>query len=174
MRPLSPRGRLIRDAIIYTPLFAACLLFAALMLTGLIDFAIVGFIILVGVCFLFGYQCIQSLRDLRRAPEETNGIIARRWTKRDGFLVKSHYISVARTIFRVPVESYMELQAEDSVRVVAFPHTGTVVSVERTGRPEQTGKTGPTESRGRGRTLRTARRDTPRRSGDDATGDSPS
>jgi hypothetical protein len=115
-------------------------------------------VLLAGVTFLFGYQSIQSLRDLRSDPSVVTGGIVRRWTKRDGFIVKSHYINVERTIFRIPVESYMDLKVNDTVRVVAYPHTGTVLSVERTGRVvEEEPAPGPAPAKGRMRTLRTAR-----------------
>ncbi|MHB8574185.1 MAG: hypothetical protein ACYDCQ_02530, partial [Dehalococcoidia bacterium] len=76
MPELTPRARLIRDAIIYTPLFLLTAALALSMLVGMVDFAIVAFVLLGGMGFLFGYQSVQSLRDLSKQPVETSGSIA--------------------------------------------------------------------------------------------------
>lgn len=162
MPTLTPRTRLIRDAMIYTPLFALTGGIAVLMLVGAVDFAVVAFVLLAGMGFLFGYQSIQSWRDLAKRPVEVSGPIGRRWSKRDAFVAKSYYIAVNKAIFRIPVENYLELQKGDTVLLHAYPHTGTVVSVERTGRMEPEAPAppkapGPIVAEGRQRTLRTAR-----------------
>jgi hypothetical protein len=161
---LSPRGRLIRDAIIYTPIFLLCAVLLLLMMAGVIDRAIVGMILLAIVTFLFGYQSIQTLRDLREQPRQFEGAVARRWTKRDGFVVKSHYVAVNKAIFRIPVDAYMDVKVGDSVRIEAYPHTGMVLRCERTARPEPEAPEPKAEAEsraapasGRMRTLRTAR-----------------
>ncbi|HEY7293868.1 MAG TPA: hypothetical protein VH916_02460, partial [Dehalococcoidia bacterium] len=63
MPDFSPRGRLIRDAIIYTPIFVLCAVVLLLMFVGIVDRAVVGMVLLAIVTFLFGYQSIQTLRD---------------------------------------------------------------------------------------------------------------
>ncbi len=162
MPDLSPRGRLIRDAIIYTPIFLLCAFVLVLMLIGVLDRAIVGMVLLAVVTFLFGYQSIQTLRDLRERPRQFEGAVARRWTKRDGFVVKSHYVAVNKAIFRIPVDAYMDVKTGDSVRIEAYPHTGLVLRCERTARPEPAAPAPQAEASaapasGRMRTLRTAR-----------------
>lgn len=136
MPDLSARGRVIRDAIIYTPLFAASAAALLLMIVGVWDRAPVAMVLLLGVGFLFGYQSIQSLRDMRQEPATVKGRVARRWTKRDAFVAKSHYIAIEKSIFRIPVQSYLDVRVGDSVTIVAYPHTGTVLSVERAPRDE--------------------------------------
>jgi len=171
MPALSPRGRIVRDALVYTPVFVIAAVILLLMFLGVMDRAIVGMVLLALVVFLFGYQSVQSLRDLNAVPRSIEGAVARRWTKRDGFVVKSYYVTVARGIYRIPVESYLDLHVGDIVRIAAYPHTGMVVSVERTGRALEAEKpVGPVEAQGRMRTLRTAR-STPRARR--AAGDSP-
>ena len=157
MPVLSPRGRIVRDALIYTPLFVLSAGLLALMLANVVDRAIIGMILLAGMAFLFGYQSVQSLRDLSAAPRTVTGVITRRWTKRDAFVAKSHYITVERAIYRIPVESYLDLLERDTVTIVAYPHTGTVVSVERAARPDVEQPVPSSVARGRLRTLRTAR-----------------
>lgn len=163
MPDLSPRGRLVRDAIIYTPPF---LVFAAVLLLMAFGWGgrpIIGMVIVAFLVFLFGYQSIQSLRDLATEPRDVAGPIARRWAKRDGFLWKSHYISVQKSIYRIPITTYLDLKAGEAVRVHAYPHTGMVVVVERL-TPEGQDAATPAplaapvrQPKGRERTLRTAR-----------------
>lgn len=136
MPDLSPRARVIRDAVIYTPLFLLVLAALLLMVVGIWDRAPVAMVLLAVVGFLFGYQSIQSLRDLRERPETVKGPVERRWTKRDAFVAKSQYIAVNKGIFRIPVQSYLDVKVGDTVTIVAYPHTGTVVSVERAERTE--------------------------------------
>lgn len=156
MLDLSPRGRVVRDAVIYTPLFLACVLGILAMLLSQ-DPPIIGLVLVALMAFLFGYQSIQSLRDLSAAPLTVEGPITRRWTKRDAFVSKSNYITVERGIYRIPIESYLDLLEKDIVRVVAYPHTGTVVSVERLDRPVEEVQPSSPIAKGRMRTLRTAR-----------------
>ncbi len=166
MRELSPRGRLFRDAAIYTPLFLGCLGLLIWMTLDAGARAPVGMVLLAGMAFLFGYQCLQSLRDLREQPRSFSGPITRRWTKRDAFVSKSYYITVDRAIYRIPVQIYLDLLVRDVVAIVAFPHTGTVLSVERLSRPEPEEPAPAAGSKSRMRTLRTARLSAPaRRSG---------
>src|SRR5438067_1041980 len=133
MPQLSARGRIVRDALIYTPLFLLCLTGVILLLLSF-DRPWIGIVLLGFVTFLFGFQSVQSLRDLTSTPRETTGTISRRWTKRDAMIAKRYYVTVERAIFRIPVDAYLGLREKDTVRIVAYPHTGTVVSVERTGR----------------------------------------
>lgn len=159
MPNLTPRGRLIRDALIYTPPFLFFLVLIALMLAGVVGFAIFGLIILAVLAFLFGYQSVQSLRDLLDQPHDTVGPVRRRWTKRDGFIVKNYYIAVEKTIFHIAIDDYMSLKVGDTVRIHAYPHTGTIVWVrkEDEGEPQPEQRADLARPKGRARTLRTAR-----------------
>jgi hypothetical protein len=167
MTRLSPRARLIRDAILYTPPFALFATMLALMIAGIWDRAIVGMIIIALLTFLFGYQSIQTFRDLFSQPRDLVGPIRRLWTKRDGFVVKNYYMSVEKAIFHIPADEYLQLREGDLVRVHAYPHTGTVIAIEKIAREapehaEPVPRDLPRAASGRMRTLRTARA-TPRR-----------
>lgn len=165
MPELSPRGRLVRDAILYTPPFVVLGAVLVLMLLGWGGRPIIGMVIVAFLVFLFGYQSVQSLRDLGSRPRDVEGPIARRWTKRDGFVWKSQYITVQRSIFRIPVEMYLDIKVGDTVRVHAYPHTGLVIAVERLAREapavaasDAALPAAPARAaKGRERTLRTAR-----------------
>lgn len=141
------RSALIRQAVLYTPLFVATAVLFLLTLVGVIKGGIVMYIFLVIGVLLFGYQSIQALRDLRTNPVVTQGAITRIWSKMDFFVSRSYYIAMRRTIFRIPVTDYYDLREEAKrmradgtdedyrieVRVTHFPHTGNVISLERTG-----------------------------------------
>ena len=144
----SPRAGLIRTAIFYTPLFLLTLVSFLAMLIGVLDGGIVLLVIAGIATFLFGYQSIQSLRDLRaNRTATTQGPVNRIWSKMDFFISRSYYISVGRSIFRIPIQAYWDLREEAKrmradgsdedyrieVRVEHYPHTGNVISVERLG-----------------------------------------
>jgi len=131
--PGSARAAVIRAALIYTPLFVAGAALTVLSIAGPIDAGIVLTIIEAGVTILFGYQSIQAIRDLSAELVRTEGVIARRWSKMDLFITRSHYISVNRNIFRLPVEDWFGLAEDDIVVVTHYPHTGSVAGVEKIG-----------------------------------------
>jgi hypothetical protein len=146
--PLPGRSALIRSAIFYTPLFLLTLASLLAMLTGLLDGGIVLIVIAAVAAFLFGYQSIQALRDLRASRLlVTQGAVNRIWSKMDMFISRSYYINVNRNIFRIPIDAYWDLREEAKkmradgtdedyrieVRVEHYPHTGNVTKVERLG-----------------------------------------
>lgn len=132
--PASAHFAVVRASLIYTPLFLAGAALTVLSAAGTINAGIVLTIIEAGVTLLFGYQAIQSLRDLGADLVRTEGVIARRWSKMDLFITRSHYISVNRSIFRLPVEDWYNLSEDDIVAITHYPHTGTVARIETTGR----------------------------------------
>lgn len=145
---LPGRGALIRSAAFYTPLFLLTLASLVGMLTGLLDGGIILIVIALIATFLFGYQSIQAIRDLRATTlVTTQGPVTRIWSKMDLFVTRSYYINVNRNIFRIPIQAYWDLREEAKrmradgtdedyrieVRVEHYPHTGNVTSVERIG-----------------------------------------
>lgn len=143
----SARAAVLRTALFYTPLFVASLVGVVLMLVGVWDFTIVLFGIILFLAFLFGFQSIQALRDLKEDLRTTRGPVSRIWSKMDLIVTRSYYIRVEGNIFRVPFADYYDLRQEAKrlkdagledeyrieVQVVHYPHTGTVESVERLG-----------------------------------------
>jgi len=145
---LPGRSALIRSAVLYTPLFVLTLIGIVAILVGLFDGGWLLLIIGLIAAFLFGYQCIQAIRDLRaNRLIVTQGPVSRIWSKMDLFISRSYYINVNRNIFRIPLAAYWDLREEAKrmrtdgtdedyrieVRVEHYPHTGNVVSVERVG-----------------------------------------
>jgi hypothetical protein len=145
---LPGRGALIRSAVFYTPLFLLTLASLVAMLTGVIEGGIILVVIALVATFLFGYQSIQAIRDLRvKQLQTTQGPVTRIWSKMDLFVTRSYYINVNRAIFRIPLQSYWDLREEAKkmradgtdedyrieVRVEHYPHSGNVIKVERLG-----------------------------------------
>lgn len=130
----AARSSLVRTAAVFTPLFLLSLAGMALIVLSLVregpSGLIFTFILLALAGSLTGYQSIQSLRDLRGSPRVSRGRIGRKWSRADLFIMRSHYIYVERSVFKVALLIYTELEEEDVVSVTHYPHTNTVISVE--------------------------------------------
>jgi hypothetical protein len=133
----SARVAIIRDAAIYTPLFAAGIVLTLVSAAGILNAGIVLTVIEGIITLLFGYQSIQALRDLRSTLVRTEGIIGRHWSKMDFIVTRSHYISVGGKIFRVPVQDWHLVDENDRVVVMHYPHSGSVAGVERAPNPQE-------------------------------------
>lgn len=143
----SAFAAVLRTAVFYTPLFVATVLALLAAVIGAWNPGPVLFVILAVLALLFGYQSIQSLRDLRAPLRTTRGPVLRIWSKMDLIVTRSYYITVGKQIFRVPFPVYYDLREEAKrlrdadlegdyrieVEVVHYPHTGTVESVRRLG-----------------------------------------
>jgi hypothetical protein len=148
----ASRSGLIRTAALYTPLFlialGATVAGFVTRFLGTFDPGVILLFIGIVLSFLFGYQSIQALRDLREnRTVTTQGPVTRIWSKMDLFVSRSHYVAVGRNIFRVPVQAYWDLREEAKrmkadgseddylieVRIEHYPHTGNVVGIERLG-----------------------------------------
>ena len=142
-RHSSARRSIIRDALIYTPLFLAVLAaWGAALTTVLKGHGGGGIVLLVVVSFmalLLGFQSIQSLRDLRSQPIVTKGEVLRKWRRAELLVFPTHYVYVNRSMFRVAPLVYQQLQTGDRVAVRHYRHTATVVSIERVQQRESGG-----------------------------------
>jgi hypothetical protein len=97
--PLENRHRVVRMALIYTPITGV-----SLLLVGLALFKIVtgesGFIVMMGIfgllALLTGFQTLDYLRDLNASPIEYQGEIVRKWHKGNLliFFMPSFYLAV--------------------------------------------------------------------------------
>jgi hypothetical protein len=119
---------------VFTPLFLLSLAGIGIVIFNLVREGPSGLIItLLLLClaaFLTGHQSIQSLRDLRSSPTVSNGLVDRKWSRADLFVLRSYYIYVDRSVFKVTPLIYTELEEGDTVFVNHYPHTNTVISVE--------------------------------------------
>ena len=128
-------GAVLRSALLFSPFFALALMGLTFLVLEALDEGfragqVVGITVLGFVSLLFGYQVVQSVRDLFSGVVETTGVIERRWSRNDFFLFRNSYIFVERNVFRLEPEQYIEVGLGDRVRVVHFPHTSMVEALE--------------------------------------------
>jgi len=130
----AARSSLRRTVLVFTPLFLLSLAGIGIIIFNLVREGASGLIItlvlLLLAAFLTGHQSIQSLRDLRSSPMVSSGLVDRKWSRADLFVLRSYYIYVGRSVFKVTPLIYSELEEGDSVSVNHYPHTNTVIAVE--------------------------------------------
>jgi len=130
----AARSSLRRTVLVFTPLFLLSLAGIGIIIFNLAREGASGLIItlvlLLLAAFLTGHQSIQSLRDLRSLPTVSGGLVDRKWSRADLFILRSYYIYVDRSVFKVTPLIYSELEEGDSVSVNHYPHTNTVIAVE--------------------------------------------
>ena len=118
----------------FTPLFLLSLAGVGAVIFNLVREGPSGLIITLLLLslagFLTGHQSIQSLRDLRSSPTVSSGLVDRKWSRADLFVLRSYYVYVDRSVFKVTPLIYAELEEGDTVSVNHYPHTNTVISVE--------------------------------------------
>jgi hypothetical protein len=130
----AARASLVRTVLVFTPL----LLLSLAGVGGVIFYLtregpsglILTLMLLCLAVFLTGHQSVQSLRDLRSSPRLTTGLVDRKWSRADLLVLRSFYIYVDRSVFKVTPLIYHELEEGDTVSVNHYPHTNTVISVE--------------------------------------------
>lgn len=136
----AARRRLIRDAVIYTPVLVVVVAVWGASLAAVVSAGGGGgiflLLLLTIVVFLAGFQSIQSLRDLRSSPVTSGGPVIRKWRRAEFLLFPAYYLYVNRNVFRVPPLSYREVEQGDVVAVTHYPHTATVIEVKRIRRGE--------------------------------------
>ena len=130
----AARSSLRRTVLVFTPLFLLSLAGIGIIIFNLAREGASGLIItlvlLLLAAFLTGHQSIQSLRDLRSSPTVSSGLVDRKWSRADLFILRSYYIYVDRSVFKVTPLIYSELEEGDTVWVNHYPHTNTVIAVE--------------------------------------------
>jgi hypothetical protein len=149
MRARSVRGKLLRSAIIWGPLFlitlAGTLFYTADIL--FMDRENGGTWVLVTIvailAVLFGFQAVQSVLDFFEKPRTERGYVTRRWARSDSLVVRSHYMRLERKILRGDAFLLAEIKEGDYVEATFYPHSAVLVWVEK--RPEP-GKPGPGET----------------------------
>ena len=129
------RGRILRTAVLWTPVFLAVLglffFFLYDQLTGGGRSTVFLLVVLALVSLLFGFQAIQAILDLRGKPKEIKGTVTRRWSRSDSFVFKTQYVRIGRTILRGDPDLLVEIRAGDEVEARFYPHTAIVVSIEK-------------------------------------------
>ena len=132
------RAALFRSLLIYTALFAVDVLFVYYIVisTGARGGAFVSVSIVGVVGLLLGYQVVQHFRDMQTPLAESQGVVDRKWERADLIVaLKSQYITMGRTVYRVKREDYDVLEEGMYVKIVHFPNTLNVVTIHEVLRP---------------------------------------
>jgi hypothetical protein len=130
------RSRLLRSAILWTPLFlislgAALFYLFDVILGGDHGGTWVLVIVLAILATLFGFQSLQSLLDLRSAPLETTGLVTRRWARNDSLVLRSHYVRIDSRILRGDHDLLANIKEGDYVETSYYQHSAVIVWIEK-------------------------------------------
>lgn len=131
----SARGAVLRSALLFTPFLLVTMgVFGFIVQDIVVDGSsggrIVALVLIGSVAALLTYQVVQSARDLLTQPVETTGLVERTWSRHDFFIFRNDYIFVERDVFRIEPEQALDVEPGVMVRIVHFPHTNTVDTVE--------------------------------------------
>lgn len=131
----SARTSVLRSTLLFSPFlavsaFALSYIIGDVIHDGATAGRIVGLVLTGVITLLLVYQVVQSIRDLFAEHVETVGVVERQWSRNEFLLFRNSYIFVKNDVFRVEQEEYIEIKLGDTVRVVHFPHTAAVESVE--------------------------------------------
>lgn len=134
-KPLSARATVLRSILLFAPFLAVTLgVFVFLIQDMAAERAdagkIVALVLVGSVALLLGYQVVQSVRDLFSRVVETTGLVERRWSRNDLFIFQNTYIFIERNVFRLTPEQAIDVDLGDTVRIVHYPHTSTVETIE--------------------------------------------
>jgi hypothetical protein len=137
MRARSVRGKLLRSAVIWGPLFlitlAGTLFYTADIL--FMDREYGGTWVLVTIvgilAVLFGFQAVQSVLDFFDKPRTESGYVTRRWARSDSLVVRSHYMRLERKILRGDAYLLAGIKEGDYVEATFYPHSAVLVWVDR-------------------------------------------
>ena len=143
LRARSVRGKLLRSAVIWGPIFL-------LALAGTVFYTVdilvldreygatwVLVTILAILAVLFGFQAVQSLMDFFDHPRTELGYVTRRWARSDSLVVRSHYMRLERKILRGDAYLLAEIKEGDYVEATFYPHSAVLVWVEKRPEPEK-------------------------------------
>ena len=125
----------LRSALVFAPVLAVSLVALGFIVQEMADKGssggrVVALVLVGSVALLLTYQVVQSLRDLFSRTVETVGVVDRCWTKNEFFLFRNTYIFVERDVYRLSPEHAVTVDPGDSVRIVHYPHTGAVETIE--------------------------------------------
>jgi hypothetical protein len=136
-RPAGKRRlSILLQATLFTPLAGITTVGAVYALVQIFSGDLGHIILLIvsgGLTFLTGYQALQFLRDLNASPALVEGEVAKKWTKGNlfFFFLPSFYIAVKGKIFAISKQEYAQVFEAELVRVLHYPNSLTVDSVQR-------------------------------------------
>jgi hypothetical protein len=130
------KAYIARMAVLWSLFTAAC---TALVIVALVNIVSgnTGYVVMLGVFgligFLTGYWMFAYLRDMKADLITVEGEISRKWVRGQilEFFMQACYLSVEGKIFVVRRIDYAGLLETDLVRINCYPHSLTVVGIER-------------------------------------------
>jgi hypothetical protein len=137
LRARQVRNGIIRSAVLWTPLF---LLSGFGLVWFFIDVLTGGHhggtwflvIVLLVITVLFGSQSVQAVLDLRDRPRTVTAMVARRWSRSDSIVMRSHYIRLdTKQILRGDPDFLADVKEGDRVEVSYYPHSAVITALER-------------------------------------------
>jgi hypothetical protein len=141
LRARSVRGKILRSAIIWGPLFLLTLAGTVFYTADILFMdrqygATWVLVTIVGIlAVLFGFQAVQSALDLFDKPRTESGYVTRRWARSDSLVVRSHYMRLEGKILRGDAYLLAEIKEGDYVEATFYPHSAVLVWVDK--RPER-------------------------------------
>lgn len=142
LRARSVRGKLLRSAVIWGPLFlvtlAGTLFYTADILFMDREYGATWVLVtIVGIlAVLFGFQAVQSLLDFFDHPRTEKGYVTRRWARSDSLVVRSHYMRLERKILRGDAFLLAGIKEGDYVEATFYPHSAVLVWVDKAEPPK--------------------------------------
>lgn len=126
------RRGLQRSAILWMPLFIGALgLFAYFVILPLMQghgLRLVALVLFGGLAFLFGFQTISAIRDLRDGPRTTRGVVARAWRARDSLVFRTYYLRLhSRAILRGDYDLHGHVRNGDHIEVTYFHRSSIII-----------------------------------------------
>jgi hypothetical protein len=136
--PQQPQRKafITRMAVLWTVLTAGAGALVVLALVNIFS-GHTGYVVMLGVfgliAILTGYWMVAYLRDMRSDLITVEGEVSRKWVRGQilEFFMQACYISTEGKIFVVRRIDYASLLETDLVRVYCYPHSLSVVSIER-------------------------------------------
>jgi hypothetical protein len=134
---------LTRSSIIWTPFAVAAI---GALLFFLVDILFLDrdngstwflIVVLSLFSFLFGSQAFQALTDRFAQPRLLTGVVTRRWSKLDSFVMRTFYVRIDRQILRGETELLKSINPGDTVAVRYFPHSALIVTATRVEVPKE-------------------------------------
>ncbi|MEP7214620.1 MAG: hypothetical protein ABI782_00110 [Anaerolineaceae bacterium] len=143
------RSRVVRSAIVWSPL---AVIMGLLFLYFVWDTALNSgghggswvLVTIMGVMAgLFAFQAGQALLDLFGEPSRRTGLVTRRWSRSDSFVIKSHYIRLGKQILRGDAFQLAGIKEGDYVDVTYYPNSAVIIWLDKVPAPEPGTTAGP-------------------------------
>lgn len=141
----SAWAAVLRSALLFTPFFVVVLVALVVLVldtagAGATTGRVIALVLVGFVALLLAYQVVQSVRDLFSRLTETTGPVERCWSRNEFMLFRNSYVFVGKNVYRLTPEQFLDIELGDTVRIVHYPHTSAVESIEVVEKASQAGR----------------------------------